>query len=632
MEKQFSLFYSLQEEMATIENTGSALTRGIDSLEEKVREFEKFIGVELEAIHSQKLQRDRQITEPPKEEQPVNRELPTAGGPQPEPREEAREKPPKPPRRQPIDSELERHNTELELRVGQKVVLALGLVTMIFGVGYFLKYSFEQGWIGPAARVALAFVWGMSFLAGGEYFRKKGYEVFGLWLAGGGSAVLYFASYAGFGIYGLYPQTVAFGVMVMTTVLTYLLAIRYDAVGLAVIGLIGGFLTPFLLSTGEVKHVFLFGYVTVLNIGILLVAFQKRWQILTILGVIFTYAIYIVWILGRYETEYFWSAILFLNEFFLIYSAMPLAYALQTNKKLPVETFGILTPVSFISFGISYWLIDGLYDREWAAIVAVFYALIHTAMVQVLAKREPRSDASIILIGKAALFLILAVPMLFSEYWITVFWGLQGAVLIWMGVRLKKPSVVGAAEAFLLITAFKLVFWDYSVYFHVPDVFMGENEFPDLLAARITTGIMLLAVLIFSRKIIGKLGRDWLGDKDTHVNGIAAAGALIFFVILNFETLKFFDTYVVDAKFAALSVLWGLCSVVMMIKGIKDSVPVLRRVALGLFTVTLIKVFFFDMAKFTTPYRIMSFIGVGLLLVLTSYFYYRFKDKILTGS
>jgi uncharacterized membrane protein len=105
--------------------------------------------------------------------------------------------------------------------------------------------------------------------------------------------------------------------------------------------------------------------------------------------------------------------------------------------------------------------------------------------------------------------------------------------------------------------------------------------------------------------------------------------AVMVFVMLNVETSAFFHEYLPAARFAAVSVLWAVFSVFLMLKGFRDNSAAVRRTALGLFSLTLLKVFSVDMSNISTPYRIVSFIILGLMLVGTSYLYYKFKDRIL---
>jgi len=146
-----------------------------------------------------------------------------------------------------------------EVRLGQKWLLIAGLVITVLAVGYFLKYSFDRNWIGPAGRVALAYLAGIAMLGVGEFFRRRKLKLFGLYLLGGGIAVLYFASYAAFQIYDLIGQLPAFGLMALVTALAGVLSLYHDTKWLAVLGIIGGFLTPVILSTGTDNQIALTG-------------------------------------------------------------------------------------------------------------------------------------------------------------------------------------------------------------------------------------------------------------------------------------------------------------------------------------------------------------------------------------
>ncbi|MCJ7771521.1 MAG: DUF2339 domain-containing protein, partial [Desulfobacterales bacterium] len=108
-----------------------------------------------------------------------------------------------------------------------------------------------------------------------------------------------------------------------------------------------------------------------------------------------------------------------------------------------------------------------------------------------------------------------------------------------------------------------------------------------------------------------------------------AVFGIALFIVLNIETGAFFHDYLPTARFAAVSVLWALFSIGLMVLGFVKNISVLRQCAIGLFAVTMIKVFFVDMANVSTPYRIISFLILGLMLIIASYLYYRFKDAIL---
>ena len=516
--------------------------------------------------------------------------------------------------------------------MGQKWLLIVGILTMVFGVGYFLKYSFEQGWVGPAGRVALAYVWGVVFLVAGDRFRKK-IERFGLSLIGGGIAVLYFSAFAAFQIYHLFDQTASFAIMVMITMLACSLAIRYDTKWLAVLGLIGGFLTPVLLTTGQDNQIALMTYMTILNLGLLGIAFYKKWDLLNTLGFIFTYLLYTAWYGQHYSAPKFWPAILFLNVFFLIYAFVPFTYQVRKAERSGGRELALMGVNAFIAFGYGYVMIEQLYGVAWVSIITVSYACIFLSMATYLYQRGLQSlDVFVVMLAKAMLFLIITVPVLFSKHWITVFWSAQGLVIIWMAVKLERRSLLGGGYVLLVLSALKFLLHDYEDTFqlHLINGFSIYSGYTYLILERyVTTTLLLIAIAPSALLVKQAPAIQWSGRGDAPL--LFTLFGVLLFITLTAEVSSFFYTYLPQARFAAISVLWTLFSVVLMLLGFRRNTVTLRKVSFGLFLVVVLKVFLFDMSNVSTPYRIISFIILGLVLVGTSYLYYQHKDKIMSA-
>lgn len=529
----------------------------------------------------------------------------------------------------PLASSGASESSRFEVNLGQKGLLIAGIITMVFGIGYFLKYSFDQGWVGPAGRVAMAYIWGILMLGTGTIFRKRNMETFGLYLIGGGIAILYASTFAGFQLYHLFDQLPSFGIMVLITILAGTLAIVYDTKWLAVLGLIGGFLTPLLLSTGQDNQIGLMSYMTILNLGLLGIAFYKKWDLLNALGFVFTYLLYTAWHFGHYSTLKFWPAIIFLNIFYLIYSVMPFAYQFLRSARKQFKGLLIIAPNSFIAFGYSYEMIKGYAGIEWVSVVTVFYAVVFLSMATYLLRTgNQEEEAFTVLLAKAALFLVITIPILVSNHWITIFWAVQAAVLLWMGTRLQRKMLVAGAYILLLLSICKFLLYDYGTVFHF-SAYQGHiyGSYTYLITERIITSLVLLLATgwfaVSARRneitLMSKAGKD--------VPYIAAVNGIVLFIILNIETASFFYDYLLAARFAAISVLWAVFSILMVVAGFRSNSVVLRKASLGLFAATIIKVFLFDMSNISTPYRIISFIILGLMLVGTSYLYYKFREK-----
>jgi uncharacterized membrane protein len=522
-----------------------------------------------------------------------------------------------------------------EQTFGRNWLLIAGVIIMVFGVGYFLKYSFEQGWVSPTMRVLMAYVWGLVFLGGGELFRRKGYRNYGLTVAGGGVAVLYFATFAAYRIYELIPSLPAFGLMILTTALAISLAVIYDVLALAALGLAGGFLTPVLLSSGQDRPLALFSYLTLLNAGVLATAFVKRWPLLAQLGFIATYIVYGAWWDTRFAPEKFAVAFVFLQLFFLIYALIPFLYELRENEASAGAGKSAFLGLAngFAAFAFSYSMLEP-YGMRWAALLSCAYAGAYLALAAQLARRGLREGPGFaLMLGNASLYLSLAIPLLLSGAWITLFWAAQAAALLWIGVRLDRKLLLGAGHALLALTLGKFFFYDYGMVFglHQSSVGLSDVYFKSgyghmLLARWLNTLALALVLTLAPRWFKGRgiLGQPLLEGEPS----LLGAGLPVFlFLTLSLECNAFFHQVLPGARAASLSVLWSLFSIGLLVAGFRLRIKNLRIAALSLFAFTAVKVVLVDMAQAATPYRIVSSILLGAALVGASFLYHRLRDR-----
>lgn len=521
-----------------------------------------------------------------------------------------------------------------ELRLGQKWLLIAGLVLTVLAVGYFLKYSFDRNWIGPAGRVSLAYLAGIAMLSGGEYGRRKQFDLFGLYVIGGGIAVLYFASYAAFQIYELMGQTMAFGLMALVTVLAGLLSLFHDTKWLAVLGIIGGFLTPVVLSTGTDNQIALMTYMAILNGGILAIAAFKQWHALNYLGLTFTWLLFAAWYDRHYADPKFWTTMVFLNLFFLTYAVVPFAYYFLRTSRQQVTGFSITIPNAFVAFGYAFVTIRGHFSLQWVSVVSVAYAAVFLGMASYLhRKNRDNVEAFILLLGKGLLFLIVTVPILFSDHWITLFWAAQAVVLLWAALRLASDRLRMGAIALLLIAAAKLLLYDYTAVFELSGLDMHyRGGFTETLVERWVTVLVVLGVLFRSARMFQAAGIEREDRPLSLATVFYGLFGILLFIAMNIEVAACAYDYFPRARFASISVLWALSATALMILGFVRNRAVLRRTSMVLFTVTVIKVFVRDMASVDTPYRIMSFLVLGLMLVGASYLYHRYKGRITAAD
>lgn len=187
--------------------------------------------------------------------------------------------------------------------MGAKLFAWLGGVALFLGVAYFLKYSFDNGLIPPEIRVALGFIFGAGMIVGGLKLPRDRYPVTAQTLAATGIVSLYAVTFACRSVYHFefFGPAPTFLVMTLVTAAAFVLSVRMDAVVVAVLGILGGFLTPVLLSTGQDNPAGLFGYVALLDIGLASVALHRRWYYLLPLGAAGTFFMMAGWASHFYQ-------------------------------------------------------------------------------------------------------------------------------------------------------------------------------------------------------------------------------------------------------------------------------------------------------------------------------------------
>ena len=326
------------------------------------------------------------------------------------------------------------------------VPVKVGVVVVLFGVGFFIKYAIDNELFAfPVwARMAGLALFGLVMFGMGWRLREQR-EVYGLSLQGGGLGILYLTTYAAFEFYALLPATVAFGAMVVVTVAAGLVAVIQNARTLIVLGIAGGFLAPLLAATEEGNHVALFSYYAVLNAAIFTIAWFKAWRILNLLGFAFTFVIASLWGYQGYRPEHFATTEPFLILFVLMYVGVAVLFALRRPPNLrgfvdSTVVFG--TP--FIGFALQTQLVESEAGLAWSAGgLAALYAVLGAALWRI-------SDLRLLAMcftGLALGFLALAFPLALDDRWTCAAWAAQGAALAWFGVRSgsRLPVFAGAA-------------------------------------------------------------------------------------------------------------------------------------------------------------------------------------------
>lgn len=331
------------------------------------------------------------------------------------------------------------------------VVAKAGVIVMFFGVAFLLRYAAERGMLPIEYRLMATAGGALALLAIGWRLRTARRD-YALVLQGGAVGLLYLTIFAAFRLYDLLPAALTFGLLLGVVGSSAVLAITQGAMSLAVLGTSGGFLTPILASTGEGSHVALFSYYAVLNLGVLGIAWFRSWRFLNWLAFIFTFGIGAAWGERYYEPELLATTEPFLAFFFLLFVAVAFIHAHRQSPHLRGYIDGSLvfgTPV--IAFGMQSVLVQDVpLGRAYSAVaVSGLYLALARAIWRRDTALRPLAESYFAL---AVVFLVVAVPMAFDGHATAAAWALEGAALVWVGVR-QQRRLARAAGAALLVGA-----------------------------------------------------------------------------------------------------------------------------------------------------------------------------------
>ncbi|RZL38890.1 MAG: DUF2339 domain-containing protein [Pedobacter sp.] len=352
--------------------------------------------------------------------------------------------------------------SDFEKFIGENLISKIGILILVIGVGIGAKYAMDKELLSPLTRIILGYLVGVG-LTGFALKLKEKYESFSAVLLSGAMAIMYFITYAAYDFYALINQPTAFALMVVFTCFTVFAAIKYNKQIIAHIGLVGAYAVPFLLSNGSGQVAVLFSYMTIINIGILVLSFKKHWKPLFYLSFFFSWIIFGSWLASDYETEQFALAMTFASIFFAVFYGCNLAYKLRKTELFGISDVVVILANSFVFYGIGYYLLIGLQNGgELLGLFTLANAIIHF-VVCLFIYRLKLADKNLFyfILAMVITFITLAIPVQLSGNWVTIFWAVEATILFYLG-RAKNISIYKKLSFPLIFLAFLSLLEDWS--------------------------------------------------------------------------------------------------------------------------------------------------------------------------
>ncbi|WP_314287419.1 DUF2339 domain-containing protein [Capnocytophaga sputigena] len=320
--------------------------------------------------------------------------------------------------------------------IGENLFSKIGIGIIIIGVFIGVKYSIEHNLISPAMRLVLSYLVGAGLFVAGAMLKKK-YESFSAVLVSGAMTIFYFVTFIGYSVFNFFPQSLTFILMFLFTAFTVAASLNYNKVVIALIGLVGSYAVPFLLSDNSGRVSILFAYTAIINIGVLIISFYKQWRSLYLSAFVFTWLMLLSLSGNAYKYEDFTPYFIFNLVTFLTFYIAFIFQKIHQEKELKEIDVVLFLSNSLLFFGMGVWYIYDYYTMENRTIMAMFTlvnALLHFGVAYYFhVKKFPSQGLKYLILVLALSFATLVIPIQFKGSWITVFWSAEAALLFWFG-------------------------------------------------------------------------------------------------------------------------------------------------------------------------------------------------------
>jgi len=493
---------------------------------------------------------------------------------------------------------------DFEQFFGGRFLLGAGGLAFLVGVAFFLKYAFDNGWIGPSGRVALGLAGGVLLIFASEWILRTGKRYYAEALAGVGAAVLYLSLWAAGSFFHLLPLAVTFGAMALVTAAIMGIALRRDNERLAFVALIGGFLTPALNASDTVSLTFLFTYLTVLGTALLWLG-RARWPRLEITA----FAATQIYFFGEIPlfTSSGWTynqtlTVAFATIFLLQYSLVPIIRARRFGSLHAYECAIVAIGATLFYLTLHLQLFETHRHILTVAIIALAAGYLALAEIGTTTARSTFAAISLALIT-------IGVGVTFTDSTMATVWAVEGGALMVLGVRRSSTvlGIFGLIAYACAIVALPAAMTSGGVLFANP-------RFATLVTFAISLGAVAWASGT-GRTIPSSKNPNALRD----LGFVTQAAANAFFLsALGLEVYKAFH-----GSPLAISLLMLAYAVALVAGGFAMKRDFIRWEGLVLFAALVAKVFLVDLSSLDTIVRIVSFLAVGGVLLLVAFAYQR---------
>lgn len=382
--------------------------------------------------------------------------------------------------------------------IGEKLMSLVGIAILVLGIFFTVKWAIDKKLIGDAGKILIGIICGTA-LIGVAHKVRKSFRTFSSILVGGGLAVLYFTVYIAYQDYHLLTQIPAFIAMVCVTIFAVILSLLYDRIELAIIALLGGFITPFFVSNNEGNYEVLFSYLLILNIGMLILSNYKKWKLVNIISYVATILIFMGWMTTKFDVAkgHAVGAFVFASLFYLVFFGMNIIYNIRHKNKFGAFEMGMLLSNTFLYFGLGLYCLNFINNGFYNGIFTIILGSFNFGFAYFFyKKRSVDKNLIYLLIGFVLTFVSLTAPIQLHGNYITLFWAAEMVLLYWLG---QKSGIQLIRNTSLVVLALALI----SLIMDWGKIYESQSKTVLLVMFNkaFITGLVMIAALIIKKKL-----------------------------------------------------------------------------------------------------------------------------------
>lgn len=381
--------------------------------------------------------------------------------------------------------------------IGLKLIHFIGIIVLVIGLSIGVKYAIDKDLISPAMRVALAYSAGIVLFILSIRLKSK-YKLFSAILFSGGMASLYFTTYGAYVYYQLFPFAITFGIMIILTIYTVYQAISYNQQEIALLGLVGAYGIPFLISKNADRADLFFLYISLINVAVSYLAVRKVWKNVSRVANGITLFLFMGWVIARFNIKWQLAGTFFLAFFFLLFTATIVAVKLVHKSRFTMnDTYQVLLN-NIALFVSSLFLFGYSFANADISLITICICMIcalQAFLIYVTWKDELLMQR--MLLALALIFFVLFIAFKWTGVIVTFLWLLTSVLLFIIGIVRRSVPARMAAIFLMGITLLKLIAVDSLTFTTIQKI-----------VSYLALGILLLFVSFFYQKFKDQLFGD----------------------------------------------------------------------------------------------------------------------------